>query len=63
MTKDDYIEIELLVSAAVAKLKGPLKGKYTTLADIPDRSQRELVDDHILFHNNDKYLRDADSFR
>ena len=63
LTREDYVEIELRVSSTVAKLKGELKGKYTSLGDMSDQLKRQLVEEHLLFRDGDKYLESALAFR
>ena len=42
-------EVERILVTALAKLDGPLKGKYYSLVDMTEEQQDQLIDDHFLF--------------
>ena len=49
----DRLEVEKQMKSALEKLTGDLAGTYTTLGDIPEAKQEEMVQNHQLFHNHD----------
>lgn len=44
-------------------LEGELKGTYYTLAAMDKETQQQLIDDHFLFKEGDRFLEAANSNR
>ncbi|XP_076629866.1 arginine kinase [Colletes latitarsis] len=63
MTKAHYIELERKVREALNSLEGELKGSYYTLAAMDKETQQQLIDDHFLFKEGDRFLEAANSNR
>ena len=56
ITKQQRIDVEKLMSNALAKLTGDLAGKYYPLTGMDEAVRQQLVDDHFLFVSGDKNL-------
>lgn len=56
ITNDQRKEIEQQVSTALQSLTGDLHGKYYPLNNMSEVDRKQLVDDHFLFKEGDKYL-------
>lgn len=54
-----YKEIEKYVTTATEKFEGELKGKYYSLETMSEADQKQLIEDHFLFKEGDKYLEAA----
>lgn len=59
VNRDERREIEKLIIASLTNLTGTLKGKYYSLSTMSDEERHQLVEDHFLFTNGDKYLESA----
>jgi protein-arginine kinase len=44
------------VSAAVSKFTGDLAGKYYPLNNLGEKEKKQLIDDHFLFKEGDRFL-------
>jgi len=61
MSEDDYRQLEQMMSSAMAKFTGDLAGDYKPLIKMSKEEQNQLVEDHFLFKEGDKYLEAANS--
>merc|ERR1739848_278661 len=59
ITKQQRIDVEKLMSNALAKLTGDLAGKYYPLTGMDEAVRQQLVDDHFLFMSGDPNLKVA----
>ena len=53
------LEVEKKVSSALESLDGELKGKYYSLLGMSEKVQGELIEDHFLFKEGDRFLEAA----
>ncbi|XP_034189731.1 arginine kinase [Osmia lignaria lignaria] len=63
MTEADYRDLENKVQEALSSLEGELKGTYCSLATMDKETQQQLIDDHFLFKEGDRFLEAANSNR
>lgn len=56
VTREQRLEIESKIVAALSKFTGDLKGKYYSLGNMTADEKKQLTDDHFLFKGDDKYL-------
>ncbi|XP_076282453.1 arginine kinase isoform X1 [Lasioglossum baleicum] len=63
MTSADYQNLEKMVRDALATLEGELKGTYYMLGAMDKQTQQQLIDDHFLFKEGDRFLEAANSNR
>ncbi|KAF5289659.1 hypothetical protein FQR65_LT11776 [Abscondita terminalis] len=63
LTENQYIEMEKIVSTALKGLKGELEGKYYPLTGMNKTDQQQLIDDHFLFKEGDRFLQTANACR
>jgi len=56
ITKQQRIDIEKLMSSALAKLGDDLAGTYYPLTGMDEKVRQQLVDDHFLFVSGDRNL-------
>jgi protein-arginine kinase len=49
-------EIEAKVVEALNKFDGDLKGKYYSLESLSEKDKKQLIDDHFLFKEGDRFL-------
>merc|ERR1711887_348878 len=63
LTKDQYQELEDKISGALTGLTGELKGKYYPLTGMTKDVQNQLIDDHFLFKEGDRFLQHANACR
>jgi creatine kinase len=56
ITKEQRDKVEELVSGALSKMTGELAGKYYPLAGMDKKTQQQLIDDHFLFKEGDRFL-------
>ena len=49
-------EIESKVTQALSKFDGELKGKYYSLDSLSEKDRKQLIDDHFLFKEGDRFL-------
>ncbi|KAK7863469.1 hypothetical protein R5R35_010505 [Gryllus longicercus] len=61
MTKELYEQMEKDASDALCSLDGPHAGKYEPLCDMAPDYQQQLIDDHYLFKEGDRFLIAAKS--
>lgn len=62
ISKEDRLEMERRTVSALDKLKGELAGTYYPLTGMTKQTQQKLTDDHFLFNDNDRFLRDAGGY-
>ncbi|CAG5114807.1 unnamed protein product [Candidula unifasciata] len=62
LTKEDRIEMEKKSVEALQKLEGELKGTYYPLTGMSKETQKQLMDEHFLFNDSDRYLRAAGGY-
>jgi len=56
ITKEQRNEVEAKVSGVLSKFTGELGGKYYALKTMSKEDQKQLVDDHFLFKEGDRFL-------
>ena len=56
ISRRDRIAVEELVTTALSKFTGDLKGKYYSLPKMTEDEKKQLIADHFLFKGGDKYL-------
>jgi arginine kinase len=56
LTKEQRKEVEHKVIEAVHKFEGDLKGSYYSLASLTEEERKNLIDDHFLFKEGDRFL-------
>lgn len=56
VTREQRKEIETKIVTALSKFTGDLKGKYYSLETMTPQDKKNLIDDHFLFKEGDKYL-------
>ena len=59
ITQEGRMEVEKNVSTALALLDGILSGKYTPLLGMSEAVQKQLIEDHFLFKEGDRFLEAA----
>ncbi|XP_055320462.1 arginine kinase-like [Sitodiplosis mosellana] len=63
LTEAQYKEMEEKVSSTLSGLEGGLKGKYYPLTGMTKEVQQQLIDDHFLFKEGDRFLQAANACR
>ncbi|TDG38422.1 hypothetical protein AWZ03_015156 [Drosophila navojoa] len=63
LTEANYKEMEDKVSSIFASFEGELKGKYYPLTGMDKATQQQLIDDHFLFKEGDRFLQAANACR
>nr|AIM43582.1 Arginine kinase [Halocaridina rubra] len=63
LTEDQYREMEEKVSSTLSNLEGELKGTYYPLTGMSKEVQQQLIDDHFLFKEGDRFLQAANACR
>jgi len=56
VTRAERLEVERLVTSALADFDGDLAGKYYSLPKMSETERKSLIADHFLFKGGDKYL-------
>ena len=56
ITKDQRDWVEKTVSGVLSKFTGELAGKYYALATMSKQDQQQLINDHFLFKEGDRFL-------
>lgn len=59
VTREQRKQIEQHVVEATSKFTGDLKGKYYSLATMTEKDQKQLIADHFLFKEGDRFLEAA----
>lgn len=63
LTENHYIEMEQKISNALKNLSGDLGGQYYPLVGMSKDVQQQLIDDHFLFKEGDRFLQTANACR
>merc|ERR1711922_105254 len=63
LTEAQYKEMEDKVSAALSGMEGELKGTFYPLTGMTKEVQQQLIDDHFLFKEGDRFLQAANACR
>ncbi|XP_039962885.1 arginine kinase isoform X2 [Bactrocera tryoni] len=63
LTEAQYKEMEEKVSSTLSGLEGELKGKFYPLTGMEKSVQQQLIDDHFLFKEGDRFLQAANACR
>ncbi|KMY98550.1 arginine kinase isoform X1 [Drosophila simulans] len=63
LTEAQYKEMEGKVSSTLSGLDGELKGKFYPLTGMEKAVQQQLIDDHFLFKEGDRFLQAANACR
>jgi len=63
LTEAQYKEMEDKVSSTLSSLEGELKGTYFPLTGMTKEVQQQLIDDHFLFKEGDRFLQAANACR
>lgn len=63
LTEAQYKEMEDKVSSTLSGLEGELKGKFYPLTGMDKAVQQQLIDDHFLFKEGDRFLQAANACR
>ncbi|KAH3726728.1 arginine kinase-like isoform X2 [Dreissena polymorpha] len=61
-SKQDRLEMERITVDALRTLRGDLAGKYFPLQGMTAAEEKQLVQDHFLFRNDDPVLGDANGY-
>ncbi|XP_057671197.1 arginine kinase-like [Diorhabda carinulata] len=63
LSEEQYTDLESDIVSALSDLPGELKGQYIALRDMTPMQQQQLIDDHFLFKEGDRFLEAANSNR
>nr|ABU97463.1 arginine kinase [Aleuroglyphus ovatus]ABU97471.1 arginine kinase [Glycyphagus domesticus] len=63
LTEAQYKEMETKVKSQLATFEGELKGTYYPLDGMDKSTQQQLIDDHFLFKEGDRFLQAANACR
>lgn len=63
LTEAQYKEMEEKISSTLSSMEGELKGKYYPLTGMDKATQQQLIDDHFLFKEGDRFLQAANACR
>jgi len=63
LTESQYSEMEAKVSNVLKGLTDELKGTYYPLEGMSKETQQQLIDDHFLFKEGDRFLQSANACR
>jgi protein-arginine kinase len=56
ITNQQRLDIEKRVSESLATFTGDLAGKYYPLNNLSEHERKQLIDDHFLFKEGDRFL-------
>jgi protein-arginine kinase len=56
LNKEQRVEIEQKVVEALSSFEGELAGKYYSLSSLSDEERKQLIADHFLFKEGDRFL-------
>lgn len=59
ITKEQRDQVENYVVTALNKFDGELRGRYYSLGAMSDADRQQLIDDHFLFKEGDRFLQAA----
>lgn len=63
LEEEQYKEMEDIVRETLRNLTGELKGKFYPLTGMKKQVQQQLIDDHFLFKEGDRFLQSANACR
>nr|1RL9_A Chain A, Arginine kinase [Limulus polyphemus] len=63
LTAEQYKEMEEKVSSTLSSMEDELKGTYYPLTGMSKATQQQLIDDHFLFKEGDRFLQTANACR
>jgi len=63
LNETQYKEMEEKVKAQLSGMEGELKGTYYPLTGMDKATQQQLIDDHFLFKEGDRFLQAANACR
>ncbi|UYV61511.1 F46H5.3 [Cordylochernes scorpioides] len=63
LTEGQYKEMEDKVKSILSSMEGELKGTYFPLTGMTKETQQQLIDDHFLFKEGDRFLQAANACR
>lgn len=63
LTEAQYKEMEAGVTSAFKEMEGDLAGTYYPLTGMTKETQKQLIDDHFLFKEGDRFLQAANACR
>lgn len=63
LTEAQYKEMEQKVSSTLKEVDGDLAGTYYPLTGMTKETQQQLIDDHFLFKEGDRFLQAANACR
>lgn len=63
LSEAQYKEMEDKVSSTLSGMEGELKGKFYPLTGMDKAVQQQLIDDHFLFKEGDRFLQAANACR
>jgi protein-arginine kinase len=56
ISKEQRKKVEEVAQAAFKAFKGELSGKYYALANMTEKERKQLIEDHFLFKEGDRFL-------
>ena len=56
ISREQRLEVETTVSDVLSKMTGELAGKYYRLSSLSDAERKQLIEDHFLFKEGDRFL-------
>lgn len=63
LNENQYVDMENKISSALKGLSGELEGQYYPLVGMTKTDQQQLIDDHFLFKEGDRFLQAANACR
>ena len=63
MTQDDYLGMEREIVDVLTGLTGDLAGRYYPLDRMSSKDKKQLIEDHFLFKEGDRFLQAANASR
>ncbi|XP_071114815.1 arginine kinase-like [Haliotis cracherodii] len=63
LSKEQCLKMEEDTKAAFEKFTGELAGKYFPLDGMSKQDQKQMTEDHFLFKDDDRFLRDAGGYK
>jgi len=57
ISEEQRNQVESYVTIALSKFEGELKGKYYSLSSMSNAERTQLIEDHFLFKEGDRFLR------
>ncbi len=63
VTREERLKVEEAMVAALASLTGDLSGTYHPLGSMDEETRKRLVQEHLLFRDDDKHVLDAGIYR